>query len=187
MSGRFEIQDTALAGVKRITRMALSDSRGFLERLYCPDELADAGFAKPIAQINRTFTRHRGTVRGLHFQLPPHAESKIVSCLRGEVFDVAVDLRAGSPTFLKWHGEILNADNRRMLLIPEGCAHGAQALSDDCEMLYFHTAAHAPEAEGGIHPEDATLAISWPLPVAELSARDANLARLSPSFSGIHL
>ena len=101
-------------------------------------------------------TASRGTVRGMHFQHPPHAETKFVSCLRGEVFDVAVDLRNGSPTFLHWHAEILSADNHRTLVIPEGFAHGFQTLSDDCEMLYFHTAAYNPEAEGGLNVHGST-------------------------------
>lgn len=98
----------------------------------------------------------------MHFQRTPHAEMKLVSCVRGLVFDVAVDLRRGSPTFLRWHSELLSADNHKTLVIPEGFAHGFQTLTDDCEMLYLHTTAYAPDAEAGLNPQDARLAIAWP-------------------------
>ena len=140
---------------------------------------------KGIVQINHTLTVMRGTVRGLHFQYPPHAEIKIVSCLRGEVFDVAVDLRQGSPTFLQWHGEILSASNHRTLLIPEGFAHGFQTLSDDCELLYFHTAAYQPSAEGGLNAQDPKLNIFWPETVVELSSRDAGQPLVNEEFVGV--
>jgi dTDP-4-dehydrorhamnose 3,5-epimerase len=131
---RFAVTDLPLAGLKRVQRQRLGDSRGFLARLFCAHELAAAGWLKPIAQINHTLSAKRGTVRGLHFQRAPHAEMKLVSCIRGEVFDVAVDVRPHSPTFLQWHGERLSADNGCALLIPEGFAHGFQALSDDVEL-----------------------------------------------------
>ena len=176
---RFEIVDTPLAGLKHVRRQKLGDSRGFLSRLFCAEELAAAGWTGPIAQINHTFTARAGTVRGMHFQRPPHAEIKLVSCLRGEVWDVAVDLRAGSPTFLRWHAERLSADNGCALLIPQGFAHGFQALSDDVELLYCHSAAYAAPSEAGLHPQDERLAIDWPLPLTELSARDAGHPRLN--------
>ena len=110
----------------------MGDARGFLSRLFCAEELRAAGWTGPIAQINHTHTARKGTVRGMHFQYPPHAEMKLVSCLRGEVWDVAVDIRAGSQTFLRWHAEILSADNGRALLIPQGFAHGFQALTRRC-------------------------------------------------------
>ena len=117
---RFDFIQTPLSGLKLVQRKATEDHRGFLSRFYCADEFRLAGIARPIAQINHTLTRKRGAVRGLHFQHPPHAETKMVSCLRGEIFDVAVDLRSGSLTFLQWHGEILTAAKRNSLLIPEG-------------------------------------------------------------------
>lgn len=183
---RFEIEPTPLAGLARVRRQPLGDRRGWFERLYCSEELAAAA-GQPFlpVQINRSFTAARGVVRGLHFQHPPHAEIKLVSCLRGEVFDVAVDLRAGSPTFLHWYGTRLSADNRVSLLIPQGFAHGFQTLAEDCELLYLHSAAYAPQAEGGIHPEEARIGIAWPLPVMELSARDAAHPALAGDFAGI--
>lgn len=182
---RIATADLSLAGLKRVTRQRLGDERGFLARLFCAEELAPAGWKKPIVQINHTYTAKRGTLRGMHYQRPPHAEMKLVSCIRGEVFDVAVDLRAGSPTFLQWHAETLSADNGRALLIPEGFAHGFQTLSDDCEMLYLHTAAYAPDAEAGLRVDDPRLAITWPLPVADMSARDRAHPLLTSQFNGM--
>jgi dTDP-4-dehydrorhamnose 3,5-epimerase len=181
---RFVISDTPLAGLMLIQRQRIGDARGFLSRLFCAEELAGAGWSKPIAQINHTSTARQGTVRGMHFQQLPHAEMKLVSCLRGEVWDVAVDIRAGSATFLQWHAVCLSADNQRALLMPEGFAHGFQALTDDVELLYCHTAAYAPEAECGLNPHDARLAIHWPLAVTELSARDAAHPPLNEEFEG---
>lgn len=170
---RFTVNDLPLAGLKLVKRQRIGDSRGFLSRLFCAEELAAAGWVKPIAQINHTYTAMRGTVRGMHFQHPPHAEMKLVSCIQGEVWDVAVDVRAGSPTFLHWHAERLSADNGRALLIPEGFAHGFQTLTNDAELLYCHSAAYKASAEAGLNPLDARLAITWQLPIIELSARDA--------------
>ena len=184
---RLAISTTALAGLLRVQRQAVGDARGQLARLFCADELRQAGWNAPIAQINHTTTALRGTVRGLHFQHPPHAEIKLVSCLRGEVWDVAVDLRPQSSTFLQWHGEMLSADNGRALLIPQGFAHGFQTLSDGAEMLYCHSAAYTAAAEGGLHPQDPRLALAWPLAVAGLSARDAGHAFIDDQFKGVCL
>jgi dTDP-4-dehydrorhamnose 3,5-epimerase len=185
MSTRFEILDTPLSGLRVLQRKPIGDSRGYLERLFCIEELQALAPGRHIAQINHTLTASRGTVRGMHFQRPPYAEIKFVSCLRGEVFDVAVDLRDNSPTFLRWHAEVLSAYNHQTLVIPEGFAHGFQTLTDDCEMLYFHTAAYHPGAEGGLNAQDPRLAIQWPLPVAGLSPRDAAHPLLDNSFTGM--
>ncbi|HEX7776986.1 MAG TPA: dTDP-4-dehydrorhamnose 3,5-epimerase [Parvibaculum sp.] len=172
MSNRFDIAGTPLDGLIRIERKRLGDERGWFERMFCGDELLGAGWVWPIAQVNRSLTSRRGTVRGMHFQRAPHAEAKFVSCLAGEVFDVAVDLREGSATYGRWHGEILSADNARSLFIPQGFAHGFQTLSENVEMLYFHSKAYAAEAEDGVRPNDPVLAIAWPLPISEMSPRD---------------
>lgn len=186
MSDRFEIRATPITGLKLIRRRPRGDQRGYLERLFCADELrALLPAGRGIAQVNRTLTARRGTVRGLHFQYPPHAEAKLVTCLRGAAFDVAVDLRQGSPTFLQWHAETLAADEHSSLLVPEGCAHGLQTLADDTEMLYFHTAPHRPEAEGGLNPRDPRLGIAWPEAIAELSERDAAHPLLDDGFAGV--
>ena len=184
---RFDFIPTPLAGLLLVQRKAAEDHRGFLSRFYCAEEFAEAGLAKHITQINHTFTRKKGSARGLHFQYPPHAEAKLVSCLRGEILDVAVDIRRGAPTFLQWHGEILSAANRRSLLIPEGYAHGFQALTEDCEMIYLHTAAYHPEAEGALNMADPRLGIAWPLPVEDVSGRDRNHPFIGPDFQGIAL
>lgn len=183
---RFNVESTPLADLWRVERKQLGDSRGYLERMFCVDELARLLPGGVVAQINHTCTRLRGTVRGLHFQHPPHSEIKFVSCLRGEVFDVAVDLRRGSPTFLRWHGEVLSAGNFHTLVIPQGFAHGFQTLADDCEMLYLHSAHYKPDAEGGLHVQDPRLAIDWPLPIADISRRDSDHSFLTNDFKGIN-
>lgn len=187
MSVRFEVQATPLPGVVRLIRRRIADRRGFLERLYCAEDLTPVLGTRRIAQINRSSTTRAGAVRGLHFQHPPHAETKVVSCLRGAVFDVAVDLRAGSPTFLSWHGEVLSAGNGTALVIPEGFAHGFQSLEPECEMLYLHTAPYAPAAEGGLNARDPAIGVAWPTAIAELSERDAALPCAADGFEGITL
>jgi dTDP-4-dehydrorhamnose 3,5-epimerase len=182
---RFVISELPLAGLKRITRQRLGDARGFLSRLFCREELATAGWHNPIAQINHSYTARQGTVRGLHFQMPPHAEMKLVSCIRGEVWDVVVDIRAGSPTFLQWYAERLSAENGCALLIPDGFAHGFQTLSNDVELLYCHSQAYAADAEGGLNPRDAHLGITWPLAMTEISARDAGHPLIESGFQGV--
>ena len=184
---RFTILETPLAGLKVVQRQQLGDSRGFLSRLFCAEQLAGSGWHKPILQINQTLTQKQGTIRGMHFQRAPHAEMKLVTCLRGAVWDVAVDLRAGSPTFLRWHAQELSPDNHCAFLIPEGFAHGFQTLSEDCQLLYLHSAVYTPQAEAGLNPKDPGLLISWPLPIAELSARDAQHPLVGEHFEGVTL
>ncbi len=179
---RLLLTETALSGVYLLQRKALADPRGFLSRVFCAQELVEAGWRKPVAQINHTGTVHAGTVRGLHLQAAPHAEMKLVSCLRGAVWDVAVDLRPDSPTYLRWHAQQLSADNQLALMIPEGCAHGFQSLSDGSELLYCHSAPYMGHAERGVHPLDAQLAIAWPLPVLLLSVRDAALPEIATAL-----
>lgn len=184
---RFDFIPTPLFGLMLVQRKAIEDHRGFLSRFYCADEFREAGVAKAIVQINQTLTRQKGAVRGLHFQHYPHAETKLVSCLKGEIYDVAVDLRRDSPTFLHWHGEILSAINRKSLLIPEGYAHGFQALTEDCELIYLHTAAYCAEAEGALNIADPRLNITWTLPINDISERDLNHPFIKSDFQGIVL
>lgn len=184
---RFTVTDLPLSGLKLVVRERVGDNRGFLSRLFCAEQLAATGWVKPIAQINHTLTKKQGTVRGLHFQRSPHEEMKLVTCLRGAVWDVAVDLRAGSSTFLQWHSVELSAGNRCALLIPEGFAHGFQTLCDDCELLYFHSNVYKPGAEAGINPKESMLSIAWPLAIIELSARDASFPVLDHHFRGVLL
>ncbi|MEJ7745209.1 MAG: dTDP-4-dehydrorhamnose 3,5-epimerase, partial [Luteimonas sp.] len=161
------------------------DTRGAFARMFCEHELAQVLGGRRVVQINHSRTHAVGAVRGLHYQRAPHAEMKLVRCLKGRVWDVAIDLRAGSPTFLQWHGEELTTDNARMLVIAEGCAHGFQVLEPDSELLYLHTATYAPDAEGGVRWDDPRLGIPWPLPVSELSERDRLVPSLTAEFSGI--
>jgi dTDP-4-dehydrorhamnose 3,5-epimerase len=182
---RFTFTPTPMRGLLVVQRQRLQDERGFFSRFFCADEFGRAGFDAPIAQINQTLTRRRGAARGLHFQHPPHAEIKLVSCLRGRIFDVAVDLRSGSPTFLEWHGETLSADDDRSLLIPRGFAHGFQALEDDCELLYLHSNPHVSAAEGALNLLDPRLSIDWPLELTDVSARDRSHPAIANEFKGI--
>jgi dTDP-4-dehydrorhamnose 3,5-epimerase len=183
---RFSFTTTELPGLIIVQRQIQEDQRGFLSRLFCADEfLEGTGMDRPIAQINQTLTRKSGTVRGLHFQHQPHAEIKLVSCIHGVIFDVAIDLRRNSPTFLRWHGEELSAANRRSLLIPKGFAHGFQALTDNCELVYLHTASFHPESEGALNYADSKLDIAWPLKVTEVSERDRSHPLIGPDYQGI--
>lgn len=183
--GRLNITALPLPGLCLVERQRIGDSRGFLARLFCATELARVGWTGPIAQINHTHTRRRGTVRGLHFQYAPHTEAKLVCCLRGEVWDVAVDLRRGSPSFLSWHAQLLSADNGHAMLIPPGFAHGFQTMAENSELLYVHSASHAPGSEGNVNALDPRLAIHWPLPIAERSLRDQDQPPLATNFEGI--
>ena len=184
---RFEIIDTPIQDLKIISRQRLGDSRGFISRLFCFDELRDAGYSAPIAQINHSFSQHRGTVRGMHFQYPPRAEIKLVSCIKGAVWDVAVDIRQNSSTFLHWYAYELSVDNNCAFLIPEGFAHGFQVLSEGAELIYLHSDIYVPEAEGGLNPNDPMLAIDWPLKITEKSQRDSERPHLDTNFKGLLL
>lgn len=188
MSKRFNFIETPLAGLYRVERKILEDQRGFFTRFYCGDEFREIGLKTSVVQMNQSLTRNRGAIRGLHFQYPPNSEIKLVTCLRGEILDVAVDIRKGSPTYLQWHAEHLSGINHASLLIPDGFAHGFQTLTDDCELLYLHSSFYAPKAEGGLNALDPALAIDWPLYVAEMSERDKNHPVLSRTkFEGINV
>ena len=182
---RFNFISTPLAGLTVVQRKTSADHRGFLSRFYCAEEFRCAGFEHPVVQINHTLTYGLGAVRGLHFQFPPYAEDKLVSCLKGKIYDVAVDLRRESPTFLHWHGEIISAENRNSFLVPKGCAHGYQSLSAECELIYLHTAPYHPEAAGALNARDPVLNILWPLPIAQLSEQDSAQPFIDQSFLGI--
>ncbi len=184
---KLSIQPLPLAGLALIATTPFEDARGAFARLFCAEELASLGLPGPIVQVNHSLTRAQGAVRGLHFQRPPRAEAKLIRCLRGRVFDVAVDLRQGSPTFLQWHAVELSAENRLAYSLPQGFAHGFQALTADCELLYLHTEFYSPEHEGGLRCDDPALAIVWPLPVADLSARDAGHPLIAAGFAPLEI
>ena len=154
------------------------DERGFFARTWCRQELADHGLDTEIVQENLSYNHHRGTVRGLHFQQPPHEESKIVRCTRGAIFDVIVDLRPQSPTYRQWQGVELAAANHRALYIPKGFGHGFQTLIDETEISYQMSAFHTPQAASGHRYDDAAFGIVWPLPASVISGRD----RAWPAF-----
>ncbi len=184
---RFTVTELMPDGPRLVVRHPLADARGSFARLFCDEELAGAGWRWPVRQANHSVTRQAGSIRGMHFQRPPHVEAKLVMCLRGAVCDVAVDVRAGSPTLLRWVMHELSAENGAAMLIPPGFAHGFQTLGDDAELLYFHSAPHVPAAEGGLHPLDPRLAIAWPRAVTVMSERDAARPHLPASFEGVRL
>lgn len=176
-----------LQGLVVVERSWIEDIRGGFARLFCNKALSAILGERRVVQINQSKTTQAGTIRGMHFQYPPHAEMKMVSCLRGKVFDVAVDLRSGSDTFLKWHAEILTPENSRMFVIPEGFAHGFQTLEPDTELLYFHTAHYEPTHESGVFSNDPMLNIKWPLACSEISERDRQHGKIDSQFTGIKL
>ena len=161
------------------------DERGWFARYYCKDEFEHIGHQKEWVQLNHSTTYKKGSVRGMHFQKPPYGEIKMVRCIAGIVFDVIVDLRKNSPTFLNWFGAELSAENKKMLYIPIGFAHGFQCLTDDCQLLYHHTEFYTPDAEAGARYDDPRLNIEWPLEVSMISERDAAHPFLDKNFEGI--
>ncbi|MFP5076524.1 dTDP-4-dehydrorhamnose 3,5-epimerase family protein [Rhizobium sp. YIM 134829] len=187
MSDRFAIETDALGGVLLLARKRLADERGHFSRVFCAEAFASFGWTQPVSQINESRTRRRGTVRGLHYQRPPFAEKKLVSCLEGAILDVAVDIRHGSPTFLQSFSAELSAENGRSMLVPEGFAHGFQALTDEVQVVYATSAPYAQDAEQALHSLDPALSIAWPLEVVNLSPRDAAHPFLSTSFTGLTL
>ncbi len=176
---------TPLQGLCLVESDPRQDERGRFERVFCRESLAALHPGLQVAQANLSLTRGHGSLRGMHYQGPPSLEAKLVRCLSGRVYDVAVDLRAGSTTFLQWHGIELAADSGLSLFIPEGFAHGFQVLDDEARLLYFHTAAWDPASEGGLRHDDPLLAIRWPLPVTLLSARDKQHPLLDANFRGL--
>ncbi|MCY1415354.1 dTDP-4-dehydrorhamnose 3,5-epimerase [compost metagenome] len=179
------LHELPLRGLFSLQHKRHEDARGQFSRLFCEGSLGALGTPFHVRQINHSCTRGEGSVRGLHYQQGDVPEAKLITCLRGEVWDVAVDLRPDSPTFLHWHAEHLRAGDGRSLLVPAGFAHGFQVLSDDAELLYLHSADYAPGKEGGLSVHDPRLAIAWPLPVKNLSARDAAHPGLDQHFAGV--
>ncbi|GAB3709121.1 dTDP-4-dehydrorhamnose 3,5-epimerase [Spirosoma flavus] len=177
--------ETSLPGTYLITLSPRSDSRGWFARTYDKQLFGQIGHTEDWVQMNHSMTRQTGAIRGLHFQNPPFAEIKLVRCVAGRVFDVAVDLRKDSPTFLKWFGAELSEENGQMLYIPKGFAHGFQTLTENCQLVYCHSAYYTPQSESAIRYNDPKLAIDWPLPVTDLSERDATHPLLDDRFVGL--
>ena len=171
-------QDTPLAGVVIVEPELLSDERGAFARTFCAEEFAAHGLDGRVAQSNISLNRRAGTLRGMHYQADPHGEAKLVRVTRGAIFDVAVDLRPASPTYLGWFGIELSAENQRALAMPVGCAHGFQSLRDDTEVLYLMSAPYVPGADRGVRWDDPAFGIQWPAPppgrTRTMSERDAS-------------
>lgn len=176
---------TPLEGSYLIELQPVRDERGWFARFYCKDEFKQIGHDKEWVQLNHSATYQKGALRGMHFQMPPFTEIKMVRCIAGVVFDVIIDLRKNSKTFLQWFGIELSAENKRMLYIPEGFAHGFQCLTENCELIYHHTEFYQPCAEGGIRYDDTKINIQWQLPVTTISVRDKSHPYLDESFKGI--
>jgi|TARA_B110000879_G_C11166848_1_gene511697 dTDP-4-dehydrorhamnose 3,5-epimerase len=187
MLSKFINHNTPINDLHVIERNPIIDDRGFLERLFCSSELDIFLNNKQIKQINRTLTKKKGSVRGLHFQNSPYAEKKIITCLKGSVFDIAIDLRKNSSTFLQWHAEILSEENLKSFIIPEGFAHGFQTTSDDVEMLYFHTNDYSSKHEDALNINDPLLNIKLPLNISDISVRDDTHLFINKKFKGIKL
>ncbi len=169
----------AIKDVLRIELDRIEDERGFFARSFCSREFGESSLFTEIRQINTSYTLQKGTIRGLHFQRAPAGEAKVVRVVRGSIFDVAVDLRKGSPTFGRWVSQELNAENRAALYIPEGFAHGFQTLTNDVEMTYLHSAAYDADCGGGVYYGDTQIGIDWPLPETVISPRDRELPPLA--------
>lgn len=186
-NNKFQVLATPIHDLVLLKRQPKGDSRGYLERMFCTSDLQAQLGDRKIEQINHTLTEKAGTVRGLHYQVPPFAEMKFVSCIRGRVLDVAVDLRPDSATFLLHYAVELSEYNHLTLCIPEGFAHGFQTLTNQCEMLYFHSALYNAQHEAGLNALDPQLGIGWPLPVAERSQRDQEHPYINAGFTGVQL
>ena len=170
-------ESTAIDGLYRVKCPSMSDERGGFGRLFCQETLSQLGVFEPLNQVNLSDNIRRGTVRGLHFQRPPYAESKLVVCIQGKVFDVVVDLRRDSATFGQTFTIMLDGASFDGVLIPKGCAHGFQTVAGNSRLIYFHDQAYRKDAEGGINPFDETLSIDWPTEVSVVSDRDRGLPR----------
>lgn len=175
----------SLAGSYIIDLEPREDERGWFARYYCKNEFQKIGHTKEWVQMNHSVTNKKGSVRGMHFQVHPYKEIKMIRCIAGSVYDVIVDLRKGSGTFLKWTGVELSATNKKMLYIPEGFAHGFQCLEDNCELIYLHSEFYKPGSESGIRYNDSIVNIQWPLPLTVISPRDDQHPYLDKTFKGI--
>jgi dTDP-4-dehydrorhamnose 3,5-epimerase len=164
--------EATLHGAWLIEPRPIHDHRGFFARTFCAQAYAEHGLMTEFVQHSRSYSAAKGTLRGMHFQRDPHEEVKVVTCLKGEICDVIIDLRRDSPTFMRWEGFRLSAENRRQLYVPAGFAHGFQCLSPQSEVAYLISTFYVPEAADGVRYDDPAFAISWPLPPVEVSARD---------------
>ncbi|MFY8127766.1 MAG: dTDP-4-dehydrorhamnose 3,5-epimerase [Chitinophagaceae bacterium] len=177
--------ETILKGSYVIDLNPFEDERGWFARTYCEQEFKKIGHLKKWVQLNHSFTKLKGSIRGMHYQLPPFSEIKLVRCIAGAVYDVIVDIRKNSPTFLNWFGVELSASNKKMIYIPEGFAHGFQTLSNDAELIYHHSEFYTPGVEGGLKFDDPNLKIEWPLDITNISERDKQHQLINEDFKGV--
>jgi dTDP-4-dehydrorhamnose 3,5-epimerase len=171
-------EETKIKGAFEIRLEPKRDERGFFARSWCQDEFETHGLNSKLVQCNVSFNSRRGTLRGMHYQVPPFTEAKLVRCTRGSIYDVAVDVRRESPTFRNWIAAVLTAENRNMIYIPHGCAHGFLTLEDNSEVFYQMSESYRPEAARGVRWDDAAFRIAWPGNVKVISDRD----RTYPNF-----
>lgn len=176
---------TPLSGAYTIDLEKRGDNRGFFARVFCQEEFGKQGLLTQFVQVNNSLSAKKGTLRGMHYQLPPSAEVKVVRCIRGALYDVIVDLRPDSPTFKKWFGDELTTENRRMMYVPRGFAHGLVTLTEDTEVLYWVSAFYSPENERGVRFDDPAIGIAWPVPPSEISDKDRKWPDLDPAFHGL--
>jgi dTDP-4-dehydrorhamnose 3,5-epimerase len=171
---------TTFDGAALIEPTRHGDARGWFARVFCADEFAAQGLEAQFVQANHSHSARRGTLRGMHFQRPPHAEVKLVRVLRGSLWDAIIDLRDGSPTYAQWQGFELSDRNGHMLYVPAGFAHGFQTLEDDTDVTYMVSHPYTPAAEGGVRWDDPAIGIDWPLPVSVISDKDTAWPSLTP-------
>jgi dTDP-4-dehydrorhamnose 3,5-epimerase len=176
---------TPLPNAYLIELHPIQDDRGLFARTFCREEFQKIGHTKEFVQFNHSINHRKGTMRGLHFQLPPFSEIKLIRCISGKVYDVIVDLRKESPTFLKWYGVELSQQNMKMIYVPEGFAHGFLTLTDQAELLYHHTSYYTPQAESGLRYDDPILNIQWPGEIEVISAKDKSYSLITQNFAGL--
>lgn len=178
-------KETSLKGSYVLTFEPIEDERGWFARTYCKNEFLSIGHNKEWVQMNHSFTKQKATVRGMHYQRPPYGEIKLVRCIAGSVYDVIIDLRADSASYLQYFGIELSAVNKKMIYIPEGFAHGFQALSNDAELLYNHSQFYLPGVEAGVRYNDLAINIKWPLELTNISERDNSHPFIDANFKGL--
>jgi dTDP-4-dehydrorhamnose 3,5-epimerase len=173
---------TPIEGLILVKPEIITDARGFFMRTFCKNDFAEINFNKEFVQFNHSFNKCKGTLRGLHFQKKPYTETKLIRCIQGKIYDVAVDLRRDSSTFLHWFGVELSEENMLSILIPDGFAHGFQTLENDSALIYHHTGYYTPSAECGINFDDPVLRVTWPLPPINVSERDSSFPLINKEF-----
>ena len=177
---------TPLEGAYLINLEKYEDERGFFARVFCESEFQEMGLSSRFIQVNNSLTGSKGTIRGMHYQLEPSAEVKIVRCIRGSLYDAIIDLRPDSSSFGKWFGSELSAENRQMMYVPKGVAHGFLTLEDNTETFYFASNSYSPDLERGIRFDDPYFGVEWPIPVTESSQKDKSFPAFDPEWHGVN-